>query len=563
MLTSLRIKNLALVSDLTLEFQSGLTIITGETGAGKSILIGALNLLLGERADRNLIRAGCEACTVEAVFNTAALKAPIEPFLLEAGLEPCEDHQLILKRTLAISGVNRQFVNGSPANLSALKSLGDWLVDIHGPHDHQSLFHPARQLDILDALGNLEKLRLQFTESVRHIARLESEKTGLIVDEASYARQLDLLRFQSHEIASARLDPLEEDGLLQDHRRAGNAARLLQLAQTASGLLNDDENGLLTQAATLGRALQELIRIDPASGSLAELHGQAMLHLEELRPALAHYADQIDLDPERLQSLEERLNLVQSLKRKSGGTLEDVIRFGADSESKLESLEQRDVHLAHLNADLARLHVSALKTGRELSDQRRKVIPKLRKAAAAELANLGFKQSLFDATLVSLPDFPSAPAAASESGLDSIEFQFAPNPGEPPRPLRAIASSGEMARVMLALKTVLAVQDQVPVLVFDEVDANVGGETARIVGEKMLRISGNRQVFCVTHLAPVAAFAQTHFRVTKHVQQGRTTSEIRRLSQSERVDELARMLGGDSAAAKTLALSMIHTAAQP
>lgn len=557
MLATLRIKNLALVTDLTLECQPGLNVITGETGAGKSILIGALTLVLGERADRTLIRHGADSCSVEALFDMHRLNLPLAGFLEEHGLEPCQDHQLVLKRSFSATGTNRQFINGSPTTLTHLKSLGDWLVDIHGPHDHQSLLHPARQLDILDAFGNLHKLRNQFAELLHQRSDLQAEKAALIVDDATYAQQLDLLRFQSREIADARLDPTEESRLEEDHHRAANAARLLLLAQTGLSLFEDDDQSILNQSGALGRALQELQRVDPSATAMCERHQALTEALRELQSELSHYADRIDLDPDRLRELEERLNLFQTLKRKYGPSLPEVIRFGEIAQEKLQTLEQRDTQLEHLNAQLQKLHKELGHVGRELSEERRGLIPKLCRAAMRELAGLGFQQSRFDIAIHSLSGVCDPASEIPASGLDRVEFQFAPNPGEPPRPLRAIASSGEMARVMLALKTVLAAQDEVPVLVFDEVDANVGGETARVVGEKMLQIAAQRQVFCVTHLAPVAACARAHYLVSKQVRQGRTTSEIQLLDRSNRVDELARMLGGPAAASKKLAQTML------
>ena len=554
MLTTLRIKNLALVADLTLELQPGLNVITGETGAGKSILIGALNLVLGERADRTLIRSGAEGCSVEAVFDVRKLKAPLASFLDENGLEPCEDGQLVLKRTFTNTGTNKQFINGSPTTLQTLGTLGEWLVDIHGPHDHQSLLHASKQLSILDAFGSLQPAREAFGELVGRRSGLEAEKASLIVDEKTYAQQLDLLRFQVREITEARLQPDEEADLEQDHQRASNAAKLLELSQTALNLLSEDDNSLLSQASSLGRTLHELQRVDGGAAAISGLHAQALNALNELQTELTRYSDRIELDPARLRELEERLNLVHSLKRKYGATLGDVIAFGADAARKLQGLEQRDEELNRINAALAKLDLEILGAGRELSAQRRKLVPQLGKAVVKQLGALGFKQSHFDIAITT--SSPGGPPLCS-SGLDTIEFQFAPNPGEPPRPLRAIASSGEMARVMLALKTVLAAVDEIPVLVFDEVDANVGGETANAVGEKMRQIARQRQVLCITHLAPVAAFADAHYVVSKQVKAGRTTSEIELLEKANRVSELARMLGGQSDAARKHAESLL------
>jgi len=544
-LGTLRIKNLALVTDLTLCLRPGCNAITGETGAGKSIIIGALNLLLGERADRTLIRSGCDSCTVEAVLETRPRRTGLDKFLEENGLEPCAGGELILKRVFTAAGANRQFINGSPATLQVLAALGRDLVDMHGPHDHQSLLDPARQLDILDAFAGLGALRGQFAALAGRARALDAEKAALIVDERTYSQQLELLRFQAGEISAAHLQPGEDARLEPEFQRANNAARLLELSQAALSLLSEQDNCLLVQAGELGRSLQALQRIDPAAQSLLLAHEQAAAAWRELQSGLGRYADAIDLDPARLHQLEERLNLINSLKRKYGGTLEEVIAFGAEAARKLQQLEQREAELARLNREREKLDGELWKTGRELSAQRRQAVPRLAKAAMKQLRDLGFQQSHFDVTVNTIATLP----AHAASGLDDIDFQFAPNPGEPARPLRAIASSGEMSRLMLALKTVLAEEDEIPVLVFDEIDANVGGATAAAVGEKMRHIARRRQVICITHLAPVAAAAQSHFVVAKRVEGGRTVSEITLLDEARRAGEIARMLGGPTEAA--------------
>ncbi len=572
MLVTLRIKNLALVSDLTLELQRGCNAITGETGAGKSIIIGALNLVLGERADRTLIRDGAEACVVEANFELGEpkLRSRIRQLLDENGLEPCEAGQLFLKRTFNRAGANRQFINGSPTTLNVLAALGEWLLDMHGPHDHQSLLHPAKQLAILDAFGGLEPFRAAFAGLVDRRRTLEAEKTALVMDERTYTRQLDLLRFQVQEIAAARLQPGEDAAVEQEFHRASNAARLLQVSQAALNVLSESDEALLTQSGVIGRLLADLQRIDPGAVPLAECHAQANAALRELHSELSHYADQVEMNPARLAELEERLNLLHSLKRKYGGSLAEVIAAGEAAGQKLAALQSRDAELARLNAALVNLDGEIVQAGKSLSAARKKVIPPLAKSVSRQLEDLGFKQSRFDiqqrvadlgagaASGHSALGSAANPSAFHTSGLDVIEFQFAPNPGEPARPLRAIASSGEMARVMLALKTVLAAQDEIPVLVFDEVDANVGGETANAVGEKMTRIASRRQVLCLTHLPQVAAAAAAHYVVTKQAKNGRTVSEIKLLDKKSRVTELARMLGGQSEAARRHAEALLQ-----
>ncbi len=547
MLTSLRIRNLALVADLTLELQPGFNAITGETGAGKSVILGAIQLVLGQRADRGAIRSGADSCSVEALFNVGALRDPIDCLLEEHGIDPCEAGALVLKRSFTASGTNRQFINGSPTTLSTLAVLGSLLVDLHGPHEHQSLLQPARQLAILDAFGGIGARRDAFaTLHARRLA-LEAEKTALVVDELTYARQLDLLRFQAHEIRNARLQAGEEESLAAEYQRSSNSARLLELSQGAASALADDEDALLTRLGSLGRVLQELARIDPGAQALMEQFEQAASLLGDLQHDLSRYAGNVELDPERLAQLQERLDLVQSLRRKYGTTVEEVLAFGERAQQELDALEGRDAELARIQSDLARVDQEMIDASNALAGDRRRVAPRLAKAVVKELAALGFRQAGFEAAIRPTPGHDS-PATAGPTGFDQCEFLFAPNPGEPARPLRAIASSGELARVMLALKTVLAAEDEVPVLVFDEVDANVGGETAHAVGEKMRLIARSHQVLCITHLAPVAAHAAAHYVVSKDVHAGRTESRIVLLDREGQVAELGRMLGGGVAA---------------
>lgn len=564
MLSILRIKNLALVADLTLEFKPGYNVITGETGAGKSILIGALNLVLGERADRTLIRSGADSCSVEGVFDIGRLGKDLNSFLEESGIEPCENSQLVVKRTISTSGVNRQFVNGSPATLRHLTEIGQSLVDIHGPHDHQSLLHPAQQLTILDAFGKLDAQREAFSSVLAELKKLITEKRDLIIDEKTYAQQLDMLRFQVQEIRNAKLQPGEEEQVEQEYRRAANAARLLQLSQAAIQVLSENENSLLDQARLVGRSLADLVRLDAAGLRLNELHEQAVSALAELQTSIAQYSETVTIDPARMKELEERLDLIHSLKKKYGTTLEEVARFGEEAQRKLQTLEQRDESVARLNGAIEEQSEKLRKLGVKLTEARSKVIPQLRKAVSKQLEDLSFKQSRLDiamesADLKSLkePADGTLDAQISNSGFDLVEFQFEPNPGEPARPLRAIASSGELARVMLALKTALAAEDRIPVLVFDEVDANVGGETANAVGDKMRQIAAKRQVLCITHLPQVAAHASAHWVAAKQTKGGRTVSEIRLLQPDERVTELARMLGGQTDPARKHAEALL------
>jgi DNA repair protein RecN (Recombination protein N) len=343
---------------------------------------------------------------------------------------------------------------------------------------------------------------------------------------------------------------------------------LLQLGQAGLELLSENETSVLAQARIIRRTLHELQRLDESASPLLNLHEQNVALLQELQDGLSKYVDKVELDPAQLHQLEERLDLLHSLKRKYGATVAEVIAFAEEAARKLHALEQRDAELERIQTELQKLSNKLWKAGESLSGKRRKLLPQLAKATAKHLSDLGFKQSRFEVALTTLsqPDFTQSLAQPSHSGLDTVEFQFSPNPGEPLKPLRAIASSGEMARVMLALKTVLAAQDRIPVLVFDEVDANIGGETAHAVGEKMQQIARKRQVLCITHLAQVAACASGHYVATKQTRAGRTISEIALLKSDERITELARMLGGQTEAARKHAeelLGAANSAAKP
>ena len=550
MLTDLRIKNLALVDDLAIQFGPGYNAVTGETGAGKSIVIGALGLVLGERADRTLLRDSSEQCSVEAIIDVSSLGNDFHNHLDENGIEPCEEGQLLLKRSFSASGINRQFVNGSPTVLRVLASVGEWLVDIHGPHDHQSLLKSFRQLEILDAYGGLETDRKVFTAKVDERTALESKKAELIVDEDAYERELDLLRYQVNEIETAQLNPDEEGELEQAFQRSNNAARLAELAAETKAILNGAEPSAQDLIANAGRTLQEMSELDAEAEALLEQQSQLNEQFAELANAMEDYAERLNLDPEQMRHVEERYNLVQTLKRKYGNTLIAVIEFGEKAADRLAKLESRDEELAKLREKIGKLDQTIQALGQALSESRKQVAPKLVEEAERQLNDLGFLQSRFDVEIVDPSELGQSPTPISRSGFDQIEFLFAPNPGEPFKPLKSIASSGEMARVMLALKTVLASQDSIPILVFDEVDANVGGETAAVVGQKMRQIGAKRQVLCITHLAPVAATGAAHYLVEKEVSQGRTITNVLPLSEQGRVDELTRMLGGGGDAAR-------------
>jgi DNA repair protein RecN (Recombination protein N) len=556
MLVSLRIRNLALIEDLTWELGPGFNTLTGETGAGKSILIDALSLLLGERADKTLIRTGADSCAVEAELDlrdTERLKE-INALLEESGAEKCDGHALLLKRTVSTTGANRQFINGSPVPLQVLKQVGDRLVDVHGPHDHQSLLANEKQAELLDAYGKLGALRAACAAAYRDLRRIEQEKAALDLSEAEREQRLSLLRHQVQEIKSAQLVEGEDARLDNEYRAASHAHQIVEQAGVIAGLLSEAEGAVLTQLAQVERALTAWQRMDSSIADAEALNRDAIAQLTELLEMVRDRSERVDLDPAQLRHLEDRVNLVQSLKRKYGGAIDLVLAFGAKAEAELAALEGRTEFLAALGRQEEAARQALDEAAARLGQARRKVSKPLAEKISQELRGLGFKKAIFEIALTATPQ-------RGPTGGDHAEFIFAPNPGEAERPLRSIASSGEMARVMLAVKTTLAEVDEVPILIFDEVDANVGGETAAQVGRKLRGLGRSHQVLCITHLPQVAAQGGRHFAVEKKVKQNRTVTELTRLEGAAREQELARMLGGQTAAARALAKSLLAEAA--
>src|SRR5881394_1719846 len=547
-LTLLRIRNLALVEELEWQIGPGFIAVTGETGAGKSIIIGALQLLLGERADKSLIRTGADLCTVEAVFAGRDLQK-LNPELVEAGIEPCED-DLIIKRSFSVAGTNRQFINGSPTTLSILKRLGDELVDLHGPHDHQSLLSPETQLRLLDSFACAEAQLEEYRKCYQQLRALLAEHATLNTAETAREQELDLLRHQIIEIESAKLVPSEEEEIENRYKLATDSKRLIELASAAANKLSEADESVLSQLAETQRLLRELEKIDISTAELASEHAAAVVQLSEIARSLSDYAEKLDLDPEQLTALEQRVSLFETLKRKYGGSIAEVIEFGRRTAERMQKIEGRDAELERLTKEIAEVRAQMNRAGDALRKLRAKAAPKLSETIRKNLRDLGFRQSEFEARLSPVEE-------SHANGFDSVELLFSPNPGEPLKPLRAIASSGEISRLMLAIKSALAAHDSIPLLVFDEIDTNVGGEIAHAVGAKMQTLGHDHQLICITHLPQVAATASSHFVVTKDVAHGRTFSNLHEVTGKDRQEEIARMLGGKSESALKLAANLL------
>ena len=547
-LTLLRIKNLALVEELEWQMGPGFIAVTGETGAGKSIIIGALQLLLGERADKSLIRTGTDICTVEAVFSGDDLQK-LNPRLIEAGIEPC-DTDLIIKRSFSATGGTRQFINGSPTTLWVLKKLGDDLVDLHGPHDHQSLLSPETQLSLLDSFARAEEQLDDYRKYYRQLQTLIAEHTALNTAETAREQELDLLRHQITEINSANLVAGEEEEIENRYKLASNSKRLIELASAIANKLSEADDSVLSQLAETQRLLRELEKIDSSIAQFSSAHAASVVELSEIARALSAYAEKLDLDPEQLAALEQRVSLFETLKRKYGGPIAEVIAFGQRATERMQKIEGRDAALQRLAQEIQKLSAQMNRAGEALHKLRAKAAPKLSENIRRNLRDLGFRQSEFEAKISALEE-------PRPNGVDAVELLFSPNPGEPLKPLRAIASSGEISRLMLAIKSALAAHDVIPLLVFDEIDTNVGGEIAHAVGAKMQTLGGDHQVICITHLPQVAATAASHFVVTKDVARGRTFSNLHEVTGKARQEEIARMLGGKSDSALKLAASLL------
>ena len=535
MLTELRIKNFAIIESLTLPLSDGFNVLSGETGAGKSIIVGALGFLLGERGSSDLIRTGADKATVEGVFDISS-SASIASLVDERGID-AEEGTIVLKREISAAGRGRAWANGSPVTATVLGEIGRALVNLHGQHEAQTLLDTDSQRAILDEFGGAAERAAEVAEAHAELSDIRREMSQLSSRRSDAERRADYLRHVVREIEEAKLSSGEDAKLEDEARVLENADELRGLAQAVSALLSDEE-GILERLASVNRSLSAVQRVDSSGGRLQELFDSGFYALDELARAVDDYAATVDLDPERLEAVRRRREVIYTLVKKYGPTLDDVIETGRKSRAELDLVDSGSFDLAQLQSreTIAKDKLSDL--ARKLSALRSAAAKKLARAVDAVLPELGMNGGRFTVSL-------EPKTAIDDHGAEEIEFRIALNVGHDARPLARVASGGELSRVMLALKTILARADSVPTLVFDEVDAGIGGKVGLQVGDTLRKVAEHHQVFAISHLPQIAARAHHHIVVAKAAKSGVTTADVTVLEGSTRVVEIARMLGGD------------------
>ena len=557
MLQEISIRNFAIIEDLTIRFDTGLTILSGETGAGKSIIINAVNLLLGSRASAALVRTGADSAELEGLFHCDP-DSNVARTMSDLGYDPGEG--LLVRRIISKNDRHRIYINGRMATMQVLTTITGDLASISGQHAHQGLLKEDQHLDILDQYGDLLPLREKYQTAYRQITPLIHKESALVRRQGVQTEQMELLRFQRDEIEAAEAKPDEDQKLEKERLRLKNSENLLQTVQQCVDLLYSGDGAVVESLGHCAKELSRSAQMDDRLQATADQVDSLTYAVEDLASQLRDYLGRIDLDAGRLEEVEARLDLLNRLKRKYGGTLDKVLDYARNARHQLDEFENIDDALAKVRQALQNHHEQLARMAEDLSVKRRQVAQKLALAVEKELASLKMADTRFAVELYPLSVIPDASpylrhndCGLSESGLDRGVFMIAPNLGEAIKPLATIASGGELSRVVLALKAILAHNDAVETVVFDEVDAGIGGEVAELVGKKLANLAGRHQILCITHLPQIAKYGHHHFRIVKAVAKGRTRTTIVPLSVDERVEELARMLGGKTITAKTRA----------
>jgi DNA repair protein RecN (Recombination protein N) len=553
MLRELRIQNFAVIEAVELELESGLNILTGETGAGKSIILNALGLISGNRITADVIRHNQDEASVEALFES--LPELVQRKLQSAGID--FNDELIVRRVISRSGKNRVYLNGALCQLNLLSEVGGLLVHIYGQHEHHSLLDPQTHIELLDSFGGLGDATATMAEKYRALATAwESLRQAREAVERR-RKEKGLLESQAEEIANARLRPDEEDELQAKKNILLHAEKLYQGCLEGEELLYEGENALVSRLGRYANRLKEFVAIDPGLQPTLEMLNSALAQLNEANSELRHYAERVHFEPGALEQLEDRLAEIHRLKRKYNGNVEEILQMQAQAEAELRSLDRGEEEIPALERSFEAAGHIAWEAAGALSLERERVAKRFKRDLEKEVKTLGMPETVFEVRFLDLvekehePPFVLSQKRITAAGIDQLEFYFSPNPGEPPKPLAKIASGGELSRLMLAIKSLVLTPGDIPTLLFDEVDAGIGGGVAEIVGNKLKQVAADHQVICVTHLPQIAALADSHHVVRKEVARGRTSARVQKLKEKERVEEVARMLGGITITEKT------------
>ncbi|MGM0454268.1 MAG: DNA repair protein RecN, partial [Thermodesulfobacteriota bacterium] len=550
MLREIAIKNFAIIEDLRIGFSDGLSILSGETGAGKSIIITALNTLLGSRADASMIRNGADTAELEALFELDP-EGPAAAILLEQGHEQTDE--LIIRRVLSANNRHKVYINGRLATMQGLNAITENLAGISGQHEHQRLLKESEHMRILDQFGGLTDLREKVNRCYHDILPLIKRLDEQHAARSDQAERMELLRFQKSEIEDAAIEPEEDEHLKQELSRLKHAQTLYQSVGESVEALYNREGAIADQLAEVKKRIETAAGIDPALHASAEALADASFRIEDTAENLRTYMDTIEFDPQRAETIEARLDTLNRLKRKYGGSIESVGQHLAEVDAQLSEVENLSESIEKTEAELERLHGELTELAGELSRKRRDAGQHLAEKMEAELRSLNMPDTRFAVTFRHTEAQPDTPGhlcadgkAISGAGLEQAVFMIAPNVGESLKPLSRIASGGELSRVILALKAILVDTEPMDTVVFDEVDAGIGGQTADVVGQKLAALADHNQVICITHLAQIAKFGRRHFKIEKQVADGRTSTRIISLDETERIEETARMIGGTS-----------------
>ncbi|MEW6615646.1 MAG: DNA repair protein RecN [Thermodesulfobacteriota bacterium] len=567
MLSELTIKNFAIIDELTLSFSAGLNVLSGETGAGKSIIINAINLLQGRRTSTDIIRSDEEEAIVEALFDISDNNVILNKI---DGLGIEKEENLVVKRVISHSGKNKVFINGGLATLGMLAGIGEDLIAISGQHESQLLLNPERHIDILDDFGSLHSLRERVGTLFKRLLKLSSELAELSHAADKRAERESLLDFQWNEIERANLRAGEDDDLKREKDILINSEKLLEYSNHAYNTIYGAKESVLENLKGAKNNIKDISRIDSSLVKLHDAMESSIIELEDIALYLRDYAQKIEFDPAKLEEVEQRLLEINKLKKKYGSTIGEIIQHKERIQRELGDISNSEDTIARLKNDLHDTEMEILKMAEDLSDKRRTAAEKLKDSIEKELWSVGMEKTVFEAginnhrfnTRGSLyENIDIGDIRVTGKGIDNVEFLLSPNPGEPPKALSRIASGGELSRVILALKSILAQRGGVETLIFDEVDAGIGGKVADIVGQKLKSLSRFHQVICITHLPQIARFADTHYNINKGVKDGRAATSVMRLDKEERIGEIARMLAGAeiTEAVKEHAREMIET----